>query len=113
MITVGGGGGGGRGARGGLGLPRPRRGAQRRGGGGRVGRAEDRRAGDQRGGAVLGERGREVRLHAAVHRDVHRPVAEQRADLADLPVRARQERLAAEAGGDRHHEDEGEGVEHV
>src|SRR3989304_1210151 len=46
-------------------------------------------------------------------RGAPRPVAEQRADLADLPVRARQERLAAEAGVDRHHEHEVEVVEHV
>src|SRR5206468_7820511 len=61
----------------------------------RIGGAEDRRARDERGRAVVRERLREVGLHAAVHRNIDASVsvAEERADVADLPVGARDERL--------------------
>src|SRR5919198_3315859 len=55
--------------------------AQRPDRGRRIGGAQDRRAPDQGGGAVARERLREVGLHAAVHRHVHRAVAEARADV--------------------------------
>src|SRR6267378_3241520 len=56
------------------------------------------------GGAQRFHRGGEVRLHAAVDRDVHGPPAQELLDLADLPVGRRDERLAAEPRVHRHHQ---------
>src|SRR5207253_6961026 len=79
----------------------------------RVGRAEDRRARDEGGGAVVRERLRERGPDAPVDGDVDAAAAEERPDLADLAMRARDERLAAEPWVDRHHEDEIEVVQDV
>src|SRR6266513_3396042 len=79
----------------------------------RIGGAEDRRARHERRRAVLHERLREAGLHAPVHGDLYGPVAEEGLHLADLPVRARDERLAAEPWVDRHDEHQVEVIEHV
>src|SRR5215831_883521 len=85
-----------------IGLRAGRGRAQRPDGGGRVRGAEDGRAGHQDRGAVVRERFREIHLDAAVDGDVDGPGAHELLDLTDLPVSARDERLAAEARVDRH-----------
>src|SRR5439155_21982268 len=94
-------------------LRRRRGGAQRPDCGRGVGGAEDRRAGYEGRGAIVGERFRDVGLHAAVDGDVDGPGTQELFDLANLSMRARDERLAAEARVHRHHQHEIELREHV
>ena len=60
-----------------------------------------------------GQRRRVLDLHATIHRHLHVAGAEERSHVADLGQHGRDERLTAEAGVDRHHEDEIEIVEDV
>src|SRR2546430_256097 len=90
-----------------------RGGARRRARGRGVGGAEARRAGHEGRGAIFGERSGDVGLHAAVDGDVDGPRTQERFDLANLSMRARDERLPAKARVHRHHQHEIEIVEHV
>ena len=74
---------------------------------------EHRGTGDQRIGAGGDHARRGLRRNAAVHLDVDRPPADHGAQLTDLVDRRRNEALAAEAGIDRHHQNEVDQVDEV
>src|ERR1051325_1054832 len=70
-------------------------------------------AGDQHVGAGAGDERRSLGRDAAIDLEVDRPAADQCAQPRDFLRRPRDEGLAAEAGIDRHHEDQVDQVDHV